>query len=77
MLLSLEEGYIHPTVDLFNALFSAHPIPFVCAFFPAVSCLIQTHPFYIGLLLHFCVFQLLSYPRVYVCSSTHRRFISC
>ena len=32
MLLSLEEGYILPAVDLFKALFSAHPIPLVCEF---------------------------------------------
>ena len=30
ILLSLEEDYILPAVDLFKALCSAHPIPFVC-----------------------------------------------
>jgi hypothetical protein len=30
MLLSLEEGYILPAVDLLKTLFSEHPIPFVC-----------------------------------------------
>ena len=33
MLLSLEEGYILPVVDLFKALFSAHPIPLVYEFY--------------------------------------------
>ena len=32
MLISFEEGYVLPTVDIFKALFSAHPIPFVCTF---------------------------------------------
>ena len=69
MLLSLEEGYILPAVDLFKTLFSAHPITFVCeiSFTPH-----HVFIFDVGLLHHLSVVQLLSLSRVHVCSFIYR-----
>jgi hypothetical protein len=70
MLLSLEEGYILPAIALLKALFSDHPIPFVCDL--SLEPYRVSFRLYVGVLHHFCDFQLLSFSRVYVYSFIHR-----